>query len=157
MIFEAPGERGFGKVGAAFALVCLLLGVIAVFLGRPLRQYVRESLMQSVTSAHFQILCPPRALSQEAMTQFATQQEPLFASLNEKLNDAASNREIRLIFDPDFKPADTPANTTQIYEVTGTTIRTRLSGRVPELDPAADAEALLHVAWGGPGNPANPH
>jgi hypothetical protein len=152
MIPKTPSGRGFGRVGAAFALASLAVVVIVVFFARPVQRYLRESLMQSVTSAHFQILCPPGALSQEAMTQFATQREPLFASLNGKLNDAASNTEIRLIFDPDFKPAGTPANTTQVYEVTGTTIRTRLSGRVPELDPAADAEALLHVAWGEPGN-----
>jgi hypothetical protein len=32
-----------------------------------------------------------------------------------------------------------------------------LRGRVPEVDPAADAEALLHVAWGRPGNPLVAH
>ena len=153
MIFEAPGERGFGKVGAAFALVCLLLAVIAVFFGRPLRRYVRESLMQSVTSAHYQVLCPPRALSQEAMTQFATQREMLFAAVDRKLNDSASNGEIRVIFDPDFKPGAASSGAAQTYEVTGATVRTGLRGRVPQLDPAADAEALLHVAWGEPGSP----
>jgi hypothetical protein len=91
------------------------------------------------------------------MTQFASQWAPLFASLNGKLNNAASNAEIRVIFDPEFKAAGTPANTPQAYEVTGTTIRTGLSGGVPELDPAADAEALLHVAWGKPGNPLIAH
>src|SRR5712671_4359232 len=145
MIFEAPTERGFSKVGAAFALACVALALIVVVFARPLRRYVRESLMQRVTSAHYQVLCPPGALSQEVMTKFASQREPLFASLDGKLNDAASNAEIRIILDPHFKAGGTTASTTQVYEVTGRTIRTRLSGRVPELDPAADAEALLHV------------
>lgn len=157
MIFEVPGERGFGKVGAAFALVCLLLAVIAVFFGRPLQQYVRESLMQRVTSAHYQVLCPPRALSQEAMTQFATHREMLFEALDRKLNDAASNVEIRVIFDPDFKSGAASSGAAQTYEVTGTTVRTGLSGRVPRLDPAADAEALLHLAWGDPGSSVIAH
>jgi hypothetical protein len=152
MIFEAASERGLGKVGAVLALVCLLLAVIAVFFGRPLRQYVRESLMQRVTSAHYQVLCPPGALSQEAMTQFATQREMLFVAVDQKLNDAASNSEIRVIFDPDFKAGAASTGGAQAYDVTATTVRTGLSGRVPQLDPAGDAEALLHVAWGEPGS-----
>ena len=157
MIVKKPSPRGFGVECAALALACIAVVVIAVFFASPVRRYVRESLMQSVTSAHYQVLCPPGALSQEVMTKFASQREPLFASLDGKLDDAASNAEIRIILDPHFKAAGTTASTTQVYEVTGRTIRTRLSGRVPELDPAADAEALLHVAWGKPGNPLIAH
>jgi hypothetical protein len=148
---DAPSQRGFGKPGAVFLLFCMALVVGAVFV-RPLRRFVRESLMQSVTSAHYRVLCPPGALSQQAMTQFATQREPLFASLNGKLNDVASNAEIRVIFDPEFKAGAAATGAGQLYEVPGTTVRTVLRGRVPELDPAADAEALLHIAWGQPGN-----
>ena len=36
--------------------------------------------------------------------------------------------------------------------MTGTTIRTKLKGRIPKLPAAADAEALLYAAWGKPGN-----
>jgi len=152
MIFEAASERGFGKVGAAFALACLALALIVIVFARPLRRYVRESLMQRVTSAHYQILCPPGALSQEAMTQFATQREMLFVAVDQKLNDAASNSEIRVIFDPDFKAGAASTDEARAYDVTATTVRIGLSGRVPQLDPAADAEALLHVAWGEPGS-----
>jgi len=152
MIFEAASERGFGKVGAAFALACLALALIVIVFARPLRRYVREALMQRVTSAHYQILYPPGALSQEAMTQFATQREMLFVAVDQKLNDAVSNSEIRVIFDPEFKAAAASTGVAQTYDVTGTTVRTGLSGRVPQLDPAADAEALLHVAWGEPGS-----
>jgi hypothetical protein len=148
---EAPSQRGFGKAGAVFLLLFMAL-MVAAFFARPLRRYVRESLMQSVTSAHYRILCPPGALSQDAMTQFALHREPLFTSLNAKLNDVASNAEIHVIFDPEFK-ANPAAVASQLYEVTGTTVRSTLHGRVPELDPAADAEALLHIAWGHPGNP----
>jgi hypothetical protein len=154
---EAPPERGLGKVAAVFSLLFVTLVVVVVFFARPLRRYVRESLMQSVTSAHYRVLCPPGALSQEAMTQFATQREPLFTSLNGKLNEVASNAEIRLIFDPDFKASAAATSAGQLYEVTGATVRTLLRGRIPELDPAADAEALLHIAWGRPGGPRVAH
>jgi len=157
MIFEPASERGFGKVGAAFALACLALALIVIVFARPLRRYVRESLTQRVTSAHYQILCPPGALSQEAMTQFATQREMLFVAVDQKLNDAASNSEIQVIFDPEFKAAAASTGVARAYDVTGTTVRTGLSGRVPQLDPAADAEALLHVAWGEPGSAVIAH
>ena len=129
MIFEAPTERGFGKVGAAFVLACVVLAVIVVLFGHALRRYVRESLMQRVTSAHYQVLCPAGALSQEAMTQFATQREMLFVAVDQKLNDAASNSEIRVIFDPDFKPGAASSGAAQTYEVRGATVRTGLRGR----------------------------
>jgi hypothetical protein len=157
MIPELPSERGFSKAGAGLSLACVALVMIVVFFARPLRRYARESLMQSVTSAHYHVLCPAGAMSSETISQFASQREPLFASLDRKLNDAASNAEIRLIFDPDFSATNTSANMTQFYEVTGTTIRTRLSGKVPQLDPAADAEALLYAAWGKSGSPLIAH
>src|SRR3979490_3396043 len=103
MIFEAPSERGFGKVGAAFARACMVLAVIVVCFGHALRRYVRESLMQRVTSAHYQVLCPPGALSQEAMTQFATQREMLFVAVDRKLNDVSLASGLMRILAPDFK------------------------------------------------------
>jgi hypothetical protein len=91
------------------------------------------------------------------MTQFATQREPLFTSLNGRLNDVASNAEIWVIFDPDFKASSAAVSPEQLYEVTDATVRALLRGRAPELDPTADAEALLHIAWGQPGNPLVAH
>src|ERR1700674_5728694 len=129
MIAEARSERGIGNVGAAFAIAWLARVAIVIFFARPLRRYVRESLMQSVTSTHYQILSPPGALTQEAMTQFATIRETLFAAADRKLNDVASNAEIRLIFDPDFKASAATTDAAQTYEVTGTTVRTLLRGK----------------------------
>jgi hypothetical protein len=150
-------ERGFTKAGAALALSCVALVVILVFFASPLWRYVRETLMQRVTSAHYQILCPPGAMPAETMTQFVSQRESLFATLNRTLNDAASNTEIKLVFDPEFRRTNARADAAQPYEVTGTTIRTKLSGAAPQLDSAADAEALLHAAWGKPGSPLIAH
>src|SRR5258708_2379310 len=116
-------------------------------------QSVREYFMRRATSAHYEILCPPGAMSPETMMQFASQREPLFTALDRKLNDAASNTEIRIVFYPDSAGPVATASTPGPYTVTGTTVRTRINGLIPQLDPAADAEALLHVAWGNPGNP----
>lgn len=152
MTEKAKSERGSSKPLAIFSLSIAAIVVALLFYGGTLRRFVRESLMQRVTSAHYEILCPPRTLSQEAMTEFATQREPLFTSLDKKLGDAGSNLEIRIIFDPNF-PAPSPAKTgQQLFSVDGRTIRTKLNGQTPQLPVAADAEALLYAAWGKPGN-----
>ena len=70
-------ERGFSKPLAIFFLSFATIAVGLFFFGGTLRRFLRESLMQRVTSAHYEILCPPGALSQLAMTEFATQREPL--------------------------------------------------------------------------------
>jgi hypothetical protein len=145
-------ERGFGKPLAILSVSVAAIVVALLLFGGIIRRFVRESLMQRVTSAHYEILCPPGALTQAAMTEFATQREPLFAILNKKLNDVDSNMEIRIIFDPTF-PGSAPGETgEQTYSVTGRTIRTKLIGRIPRLPAAADAQALLYMAWGKPGS-----
>jgi hypothetical protein len=154
---EGLSERGFSAIRAVLAVTCVVLMVLIFVFAGSLRRYIRESRMQSVTSARYQVLCPPGSLSQQTMLQFAEQRESLFAGLDRKLNDAASNAKIRVILDPDFRATDAAVGTAQTYEVTGTTIRTKLSGALPQLDSAADAEALLHAAWGNPGNPLIAH
>jgi hypothetical protein len=152
MTATAQSVRGSSKPLAIFSLGIAAAAVALLFFGGTLRRFVRESLMQRVTSAHYEILCPPDALSQEAMTSFATQREPLFTALDKKLGDADSNLEIRVVFDPAFSAPPPDETGQQPYSVTGTTIRTKLNGRIPQLPAAADAEALLHAAWGKPGN-----
>jgi len=152
MTAKAPSERGFSNPLAIFSLAIAAILIALFFFGGNLRRFVRESLMQRVTSAHYEILCPPGALPQNAMTEFATQREPLFTALDKKLRDAASNMEIRIIFDLKFPESPAGETGQQPYSVSGTTIRTRLIGQTPQLPAAADAEALLYAAWGKPGN-----
>jgi hypothetical protein len=153
MTGNRTSQSGFSKGTVTVALSLAALAGAAGFFARPLRQFLRESFMQRVTSAHYEILCPPGAMTPETMRQFAEQREPLFTALDRKLDDAGSNAEIQIIFYPDLPPPLSTASTPQPYTVTGTAIRTRINGLIPRLDSAADAEALLHVAWGNPGNP----
>jgi hypothetical protein len=150
---RTPSERGFSKLLAIFFLSIAAIVVAILFFGGNLRRFVREFLMQSVTSSHYEILCPPGALSQSAMKEFAIQREPLFTALDKKLHDVDSNVEIRIIFDPDLRgmPQFDSAQTS-VYLVSGTTIRATLNGKNPQLPAAFDAEALLNAAWGKPGN-----
>jgi hypothetical protein len=148
----APTEQGFSKPLATFSLAIVTIAVALILFGGTLRRFGRESLMQRVTSSHYEILCPPGALPQDAMMEFAIQREPLFTALDKKLSDADSNTEIRIIFDPNFPESPAGETGQQPYSVTGTTIRTKLIGQTPQLPAAADAEALLYAAWGKPGN-----
>jgi hypothetical protein len=154
MTRKAPSASGSAKPFVIFFLI--VAGIYAGFLfsNGTIRRAVREALMQRVTSAHYEILSPPRALSQDAMTSFATQRENLFQALDKKLGDAASNKEIRIVFDPEFSAPRASSDTVQPpYSVDATTIRTKLIGQRPQLPAAADSEALLYAAWGKPGNP----
>jgi len=152
MIRDTISERGFSKAAIAFVLTILLLATFVGFYGRLMRRFIRESFMQRVTSAHYEILCLPGAMSQETMMQFARQRESVFMTLDRKLGETDSNAEIKIIFDSDPPIPVETASTPQPYTVSGTTIRTKLDGRTPQLDPAADAEALLQIAWGKRGN-----
>src|ERR1700758_1745050 len=150
---EPSSQRGVGKRTAAVVLVVAAAGVALLSFGGRLRRLARESAMQRVTSAHYEILFPAGAASPDAMTDFAMRREKLFAAMDKKLGDASSNREIRIVFDPEFP--DNPALSAagpQSYAVAGRTIRTKLSGMNPELPAAADAQILLAAAWGKPGN-----
>jgi hypothetical protein len=146
-------EQGGGKLVVFYLLAIAVLVLALPFFFGTIRRFVRESLMQRVTSVHYEILCPPKALTQDAMAKFATQREHLFTALNKKLGDADSNKEIRVIFDPKFSSDAPDASGRQPYSVTGATIRTTLKGETPQLPSAADAESLLYAAWGDPGNP----
>jgi hypothetical protein len=148
----APSKQGFSRPLATFSLAIVTIAVALILFGGTLRRFVRESLMQRVTSSHYEILCPPGALPQDAMTEFAMQREPLFTALDKKLSDADSNTEIRVIFDPNFHESPAGETGQHPYSITGTTIRTKLIGQTPQLPAAADAEALLYAAWGKPGN-----
>jgi hypothetical protein len=152
MTEKSASEDGNVKPLAIFSLSIAATAVALFLYGGTLRRFVRESFMQRVTSAHYEILCPPGTLTQSAISEFEARREPLFAALDKKLGGADSNKTIRIVFDPQFSimPADESGQ--QPYVVTGTTVRTRLNGQTPEIPAAADAEALLHAAWGEPGN-----
>ncbi|HEY2645464.1 MAG TPA: hypothetical protein VGI34_00735, partial [Candidatus Acidoferrales bacterium] len=151
-------KNGLSEHGFATRQVLVSIGGLAIlvalyFFGGALLQFGRESLMRRNTSAHYEILCPPAALSVKSATEFASDRETLFARLNKKLGDPASNAEIRIVFNPDFSNQQSSRSDMRPYSVSGTTIRARLDGRIPVLPASADAEALLNAAWGKAGNP----
>jgi hypothetical protein len=151
MTAKRPSQRGIGKLSTILFLGAAMV-IALYFFGSTLLQFGRESLMRRATSAHYEILCPPWALSPSSVKDFAAQREFVFKRLNKKLGDAGSNVEIRIVFNPNYSEPQSSDAGARTYSVTGTTIRTKLNGRVPQLPDAADAEALLHATWGKPGN-----
>lgn len=145
-----PSQRGFSMRTAAIAVILAGLLVLFGFIFLPLRQFIRESFMPRVASAHYEILFPSYA-SPDTMRQFESQRETLFASLDARLGGAASKVKIRIVFEAP-PSAEHAANAAPAFTVTGETIRTVLHGPTPQLDPVADAEAVLHAAWGDPGD-----
>jgi hypothetical protein len=148
----STSQRGFSKPLTIISLSIAAIAVAVFFFGGTIRRIVRESLMQRVTSAHYEILCPAGAFTQSAMTVFATNREPLFTALDKKLGGAGSNMTIRIVFDATFSASPAEESGQQPYAAAGTTIRTKLTGQTPQLPAAADAQALLYAAWGKPGN-----
>jgi len=147
-----PG-RGFREPLVIFSLCTAAIVIALFFFGGSLRQLVRESFMQRVTSAHYEILSTPDAFSRDALTEFAAQREPLFAALEKKLGDAGSNIKIRIVFDHEFRPLPQADGVSiRYYSVSGTTIRAARNEGNLRLPATADAEALLNAAWGKPGN-----
>ncbi len=152
MTTKGPSERGFVKSSAIVYLGGVALVIALYFYGGTILQFGRETLMRRATSAHYEILCPPWALSPNSVKEFAAQREFVFKRLNKKLDDAGSNVEIRIVFNPNYSDRQSSDAGARTYSVAGTTIRAKLIGRVPQLPDAADAEALLHATWSKPGN-----
>ncbi len=128
--------------------IVIILAAAAFYPTSPLRRLIHESLLARATSAHYELRFPPGALSSAAIAELVARHEKLFTALDAKIGDSASTSTIRIIFDR----AATAVNGEPAYTVDGTTIRTFLNAQVPQVDPAADAEALLNAAWGKPGN-----
>jgi hypothetical protein len=147
-----PARRSIG-LWISLGIFFLALLVRTLGISNPLRHWVRESRVQRTASAHYDVSYPAGAIRQEVFQQFLSQRETLFATLNERLGGKASGAWIRIIFDPEFSSKDSAPTATEFYSVDGLNIRARLNGSAPELDSAADAEAMLNAAWGKPGNP----
>jgi hypothetical protein len=147
-----PSRRSPG-LWIILGIFFLALVLRTLSISNPLRHWVHESRVQRTASAHYQVSYPAGAIRQEGLQQFLSQRESLFATLNERLGGKASRARLRIIFDPEFSPKVSEPSAAESYTVDRLTIRARQNASVPELDSAADAEAMLTAAWGKPGNP----
>jgi hypothetical protein len=142
--------RGLSKTWALFSVFVAAIATALFFFGGAILPLVRESFMHRVTTAHYEIRFRSGTLSQDTMENFAGSRETSFAAMNKKLDGAASNVKIRIVFDNEFFrnwPDERGPGT--LYAVSRRTIRATLEGRSPQLPLAADAEAILNTVWGG--------
>ncbi len=145
-----PSRRPLG-LWIILGMFFLALLVRTLGISNPLRHWIREARVQR--TAHYDVVYPAGTIRKEALRQFLSQRESLFATLNERLGGKASSARLRIIFDPEFSPKVSEPSAAEFYSVDGLTIRARLNAYTPELESAADAKAMLNATWGTPGDP----
>ncbi len=138
----------------AWAAVCLAAAFYAGLEQAPrIQPWLAERGLQSFSSAHYQILYDPKVYSPETIRAFAEEREQILAAAAAQLDLplAASAVHLRVVLYPNLASLRAAAAAERPYSVEGTTIRAVLGDYNTQVDPAADAAALLDAAWGPPG------
>jgi len=139
-----------GAIAAIASAIVLTTGLANA---GDLRRWVSEMQMVRATSEHYEVFCQPNAFSKTFVAKFAADRESVYALLSGRLGvDPKNSIRLRVILFPDFESKSAATGTTSAYSVDDTTIRAVLGGAETQLDPAADAEALLDAVWGEPAN-----
>jgi hypothetical protein len=152
--FRPVSRPGFTAANAAAAIAFALLWCSGLWALPRARIWWHDRAMSRFAFAHHDIHYNPRQFPPDVILAVATERE------KNLLSDAA-----RIEFPGDELPrfqvylyGDFPSEREATgghfpYGVRGTRIRAVLAGSVQQIDPAADAEALLRFAWGAPGAP----
>jgi hypothetical protein len=152
-----PSQTTLSGLGARGAfLSAMAAGALFAGLGKSpeLRLWAMERHLSQTRSAHYAVLYDPRAYSVETVRSFADERERILAGQAARLNVPADHVHLRVVLYPDFAGKKAATGTMRAFSVMDTTIHAVLGGYVTQLDPAADAAALLHAAWGAPGTPS---
>lgn len=104
------------------------------------------------TSPHYEIRYDPAQFPQPMIEAFAAERERILAAEASLLNLSLASVRLRVLLDSDFDAVRGSHSNHVSFAVQGTAIRAVLAGYIRELDPAADAAALLNAAWGPPGS-----
>jgi hypothetical protein len=145
-----------GIRGALFASVALYAGLHEA---PRLQLWQAERHLERLSSSHYEILYDPRAHSPEAIWTFVAERERTLAAQAVRLNqalDASADPQhpeihLRVVLYPNLSSMRLATSSERPFRVDGTTIRAVVENYISGLDPAADAAALLHAAWGPPG------
>jgi hypothetical protein len=112
-----------------------------------------EQRLERLSTAHYEILYDPAAFPREAVERIGAEREQFLSDLSARLAADPEEVRVRLILYPSFVSKRAATRNDRTFTVSGNTIRAVLHGYVKRIDPAADAMALLHSAWGEPGSP----
>ncbi len=114
--------------------------------------WLSERHLQSISSAHYQVLFDPKAYSAESIRAFASERERILAAQAARLGAPPDALRLRVVLYPSLISLRAATGSERLYSVDGTTIREALGDFIDRVDPAADAAALLNAAWGKPGS-----
>ncbi len=149
-----PAPRpGFTAANAGAAIALALLFCASLWILPRLRIWWHDRAMSRFAFAHHDIHYNPRQFAPGAILAVAAEREKNLLSDAARIEFSGELPRLQVYLYGDF-PSEREATGSHLpYHVRGTRIRAVLSGSIQELDPAADAEALLRFAWGTPGAP----
>jgi hypothetical protein len=116
------------------------------------RTRIAEQRLERLATEHYEILYDPAAFPRETVEALGAERERILARLAARLGADADEVRIRLILYPSFIAKRAATRNDRAFTVSGNTIRAVLHGYVQNVDPAADATALLQAKWGEPGS-----
>ena len=141
-----------GKIGAV-AAVCFAGLVYGGLWAVPRTQTWRdEHRMAELASAHYKIRYDSAHFSRQFIEGLAAKRETILAREAALLKFPVDSARLHLFIYGDFSAERRATSSREPYSVDGTAVRAVLGGYIQELDPAADAAALLNAVWGGPGS-----
>ena len=141
-------QSGFNS-GGALAAICISAALYAGLHESPsLKMWLAETRLERSSFTHYEILYDPQSFSSEFIGKFATAREALLANLARRLNASLDHARLRVILYSSLQAKRSATGNSQPYLVEGQTLRAVLGGSVAEVDPAADAAALLDAGWG---------
>jgi len=132
------------------SLVAGLILLAALINSQSLRRWYAESTMSSLSSAHYEIYSPRGAFTPAQLNDFVTARENIFNEMTAKLHSPPGKTRLRMVLYPSFPSIAEATGAMRAHTVSGTTVRAVLGGSISQVDPAADAQALLHALWGQP-------
>ncbi len=149
----AAGRGARVSSSAALSALCVSGALYAGLQQAPhIQTWLSERHFWSVSSAHYKILFAPRSHAAESVRALAEQRERLLATMAGRLETPPEKVRLRVVLYPDLASLRAATGSERAYRVDGATIRAVLGGYIVQVDPAADAAALLNTAWGRPGS-----
>ena len=151
--FRPVSRPGFTAANAAAAIGLALLWCASLWALPRARIWWHDRAMSRLTFAHHDIRYNPKQFPPGVILAVAAEREKNLISDAARIEFSGELPRFQVYLYGDF-PSEREATGSHFpYSVRGTRIRAVLAGSVQQIDPAADAEALLRSAWGAPGTP----
>jgi glycosyl hydrolase family 113 len=140
------------KAALGSALTAAALAASAI-MAQPVKSWLADRGLERFSSAHYEIRYPGASFTGPSIRALAAERESILNSAAARLGTSLNSVHLKIILYADFPSERRATQSHPPYRVVGTTIRAALTGYFHELDPAADAAALLYATWGKPASP----